>query len=181
MLNLIQKTANKISFLICLALTCFFASCNEDDDNNLKVNIGDSLPVFSIDVYYNGNFDKASPISSTTFAGRPSVLVFFDSTCTDCQRQLPVIQTFFKTWGDEARIICIGRGEPTATIRDYWKKQHFTMPVAPQQDNVIFKQFAETGVPRIYMTDAQGIVRYIFADPSTTVTYEQLTMAYLTL
>lgn len=46
----------------------------------------------------------------------------------------------------------------------YWKEQGFTLPYSAQEDRTVYELFAQTGVPRIYIVDEEGIIRSLFTD-----------------
>jgi hypothetical protein len=73
--------------LLCAILSgCTQTETSEEstDDTSSLVNLGDTLPAFSVT-------DNAGHVySNSTLKGHISVIVFFNTTCPDCQHELPV-------------------------------------------------------------------------------------------
>lgn len=110
---------------------------------------GDALPKFEV-VTLGGEKVSSSDSYSSTL-----VIVFFNTTCGDCQIELPEIQ---RQYDENQRLpenersiyICISREEGATEVERYWREQHLTLPVAPQEDRKIYSQFASIGIPRIF-------------------------------
>ena len=54
------------------------------------------------------------------------------------------------------------------------------MPYSAQEDRKIFELFAKSVVPRIYIVDEDGIIRYIFTD-NPLATFDDLVEAIKTI
>ena len=65
------------------------------------VTVGDALPQFSVQLSDGGVFDTA------TLGGRPSLIIFFNTTCPDCQRTLPEVQEVYETYKSELTFVAI--------------------------------------------------------------------------
>lgn len=51
-----------------------------------------------------------------------------------------------------------------AEIERYWQSKSFSMTYSPQADRSIYNLFATSLIPRIYICDRNGIIRYIHTD-----------------
>ena len=49
-------------------------------------------------------------------------------------------------------------------VAGYWQEQHFTFPYAAQEDRTVYHLFAKSGIPRIYVVDAELTIRSVFTD-----------------
>ena len=98
--------------------------------------------------------------------GKVSVLVFFHTSCSDCQRELPVVQQLYEVYAGNprVRIACISREEPEKEILAYWKSNALTLPYSAQSDRKVYSLFSEEGVPLVYVSDTACNVRYLFTD-----------------
>lgn len=113
---------------------------------------GDSIPDFTI-IDANGRIFHSRQTEQF-----PTVLVFFHTSCRDCQTELPIIQEIKETYPHPIRLICISRAEDDASIRSFWKQNRLSLRYSAQQDKRIFQLFARKTIPRIYIVSSQGII-----------------------
>ena len=131
------------------------ASCiHEDDEWVERVAVGDRLPAFTVTLNDGTRYDSTEP--------GESVIVFFNTSCTDCQRELPLLDARYKAGEfDGQRIVCISRAEEESSVATFWRANGLTLPYSAQPDRRIFDLFASAGIPRIYFVDEQGVVRQV--------------------
>jgi len=129
----------------------------ETEGNNLS--IGDALPDFAV------TMTDGTSVSTSDLIGHPSVIVFFSTTCPDCQKELPEIQ---RLWNSIDRtlvpILLISRAQKKSEIDKYWQANGLSMTYSPQADRTVYSLFATSLIPRIYISDSKGIIRYIHTD-----------------
>lgn len=150
---------------LCLLLTATLlaGSCITEgkhvsmDESNL-VNVGQKLPDFSVALI------SGAEITTTSLTGRPTVIVLFNTGCSDCRRELPVVQRLYDEYADRVTFLCISREEGREEVEQYWNENHLTLPVAPQDDRTVFSLFALRSIPRVYVSDASLTVRTVFAE-----------------
>ena len=146
----------KVAFFIVaiLALTC--TGCVKDpDEPDYSLGAGDRVPRFSV------TLDDGREWSSSAMQGRGAVVVFFNTGCADCRRELPVVQATYDMARAEALpvdFVCIARGEQAASIGPWWSEHGLTMPYSPQPDRRVYGLFASSGIPRIYVADGGGLI-----------------------
>ncbi|MBR2359188.1 MAG: TlpA family protein disulfide reductase [Bacteroidaceae bacterium] len=133
---------------------------NEEHDDAVEVvRIGDKLPDF-----------MALMNDSTTVTGEKlresvSVVMFFHTSCPDCQQTLPHIQQLYNKYAPQGvAFTLISRGEEDASIAAYWESNGLTLPYSPQTDWHVYELFAKQRIPRIYISNPKGVVQYIFTD-----------------
>ena len=136
---------------LCLPL---LSSCVlDDEEREWTLPVGSSLPEFSVVT------DDGQTVTSEDYIGRTGVIAFFNTTCPDCQRELPLLQQAYNdslAAGSNALFLCIAREEQAPAIREYWEKEGLTLPFSPQSDRRVYRMFANIGIPRIFVTDHQG-------------------------
>lgn len=141
--------------------TCLFlSSCIQEKEEPLtgaNLKIGDKIPHFTV------KMNDGSIISEENLKGCISLIVFFHTSCKDCRQVLPVLQRFHEAYS-QYPIACISRAENEVAVAAYWKEQGFTLPYSAQEDRTVYELFAQTGVPRIYIVDEEGIIRCLFTD-----------------
>jgi thiol-disulfide isomerase/thioredoxin len=174
--------------LVLLFASLLFAGCMGEDEetagNDLQV--GDSLPSFSVVLTVNDVGDwrfsgSTITVSNSSLKGKKAVIVFFNTSCPDCQEELPIVQKLYDMTKSNADIefLCISREEDEGSIRRYWSANRLTLPYSPQTDKAVFNLFAGQTIPRIYITDTSSVITSVFTDSPIT-TLEQL-VARLTL
>lgn len=130
-----------------------------DPNDSSIVRVGDRLPDFSVEVV-DGS-------SRTLFNSRDldgtTVIVFFQTGCTDCQRELPELNDYYLRHRQEPgfRMVAIAREESEESISAYWQQHNLSIPYSPQTDRRIFNLFATKYIPRVYICSAEGIVLWM--------------------
>ena len=161
-----MRTKHYILYLFA-ALCCGLPSCVGEPDNNNKkeglVKVGDHVPSFTV---YD---DEGNAFSSSEFAGKQSLLLFFDITCGDCKREFPKIEQVWNSLKDSPDFCMVTisrvtagktREEDIEAVNDYWSSG-FTMPKYFDNNRQVYNLFTEAYVPRVYLIDKQGIVRWM--------------------
>ena len=69
----------------------------DDADATSIVKVGDRIPVFSVEMVDNG---QRSVFSSEQLSG-PTMIVFFHTGCSDCQRELPLVEAWWQSLDDQ--------------------------------------------------------------------------------
>lgn len=152
-----------IRYIYILLLCSLFGGCSsihEDSDEVVeRVKVGDRVPSFSIDVVDNG---VHSTFSTAHLAGE-TVIVFFNTWCPDCQRELPRLNQYYLQHKDDKgfQMVAISRGEGKDVVARFWSEHELQIPYAAQEDNRIYELFASGIIPRVYFVSAQGIVTRI--------------------
>lgn len=154
---------NKIVWLFLMGV--LFAGCALDDSDSGSaggedlVKVGDRLPSFSVEVVSGG---ERYLFSTDRLSGR-TVIVFFNTGCSDCQRELPELNDYYLRHRDEEgfRMVAISREEPEADVKAYWEAHGLSIPYSPQTDRRIYNLFASVTIPRVYVCSPQGIVEWI--------------------
>lgn len=93
--------------------------------------------------------------------GKPSLIVFFSTQCKDCQRELPALNQRYLAHAHDTTFVAIAREQSAADIADYWAANKLSLPYSAQPDRRIYQLFARKGIPRIYISNAEGIVQNV--------------------
>ncbi len=135
---------------IWVSLLLMLWSCvGEKEEPEWVLKAGDRLPDFEVTTI------DGQKVSSADSYKTNLIIVFFNTTCKDCQRELPVVQAQYEEnlelpESERSQYICIAREEGAADIEQYWTDNHLTLPVSSQTDRSIYSKFASIGIPRIY-------------------------------
>lgn len=153
---------SKVVILLCIVLAVFSSCITDDDDDrgDFALVAGDALPQFSVEMSDGG------VLNTQSFSGKVGVIVFFHTDCPDCQKELPVIQKVYDTYKENPDVLlsCISRSESGSEVQAYWEKHSFTLPFSAQNDDAVFSLFASHTIPRILITDKEGIIRAVYTD-----------------
>lgn len=127
--------------------------------------VGDQLPEFEV------TMNDGSVVRTADLLGQPSVVVLFSVDCPDCRHELPEIQRLWNLNeadslipGQRIPIVLIARKCMEEDIKPFWQFAELTMPYSPQPDRRVYSLFAPRVIPRIYVSDAQGIIRHMYVD-----------------
>lgn len=121
--------------------------------------MGDKLPDFEV-VMSDG-----SVVSNDSLEGNVSLVMFFHTSCPDCQQALPRVQEIYDEYVPKGvSFTLIGRECGKDEIEAYWVENGLNMPYSEQNDRGVYNIFASSRIPRIYISDENGTVRYIFTD-----------------
>ena len=164
-----------IRWTVYALLTIFcLASCIKDRiPQGADLEVGARLPEFSV------TMNDGSTVSTADLLGDISCIVFFHTGCPDCRKTLPLIQELYDRYGNgTARFVCISREEGAGPVAEYWSANGYTIPYSAQDDRRIYNLFATFAVPRIYISDRDGIIRSIWTD-SPIPTFGELEAALL--
>lgn len=139
-------------------LSCVKESTHRLDDEGAIVVKGQQLPEFDLTLNGGGTLRTAD------LAGRPSLIVFFNTQCGDCRKELPIVNQIYADYANRVQFVCISRSEGAESVSRFWEENHLAMPYSPQSDRTIYSLFALRTIPRIYLSDASLKVQRTFVE-----------------
>ncbi len=153
----------RLFILITIAIglsSCTESEYHEVEDSSTHISVGDSLPHFSV------NDNSGNCVSDKTLRGKVAIIVFFNTDCPDCQKELPVINIVYKAYQNNTNtaFIAISREEMTNDVDAFWKDHAITIPYSAHNDRSVYNLFASSVIPRIYIANKKGIVTFISSD-----------------
>ena len=135
------------------------AGCIKEGMTGADLKVGESLPDFEV------MMDDGTVMNDEILDDGISVVMFFHTSCPDCQQVLPVMQDIYDEYASKSVRFClISREDPSDNIRVYWEEKGFNMPYSAQNDRSVYQKFAKERIPRVYINEKGGIIRYIFTD-----------------
>lgn len=160
---------SRIFFLLSACLLAVLSiSCITEEEKGASLGVGDRLPEFSVET------SDGAVVSNVSLMGNVSVIMFFHTGCPDCQQALPVMQLAYDEYAPlGVGFICISREEGADEVTPYWERFGYTLPYSAQSDRHIYSLFATSIVPRIYISDAEGVIRHVYTDDPV-LTYDDL-------
>jgi thiol-disulfide isomerase/thioredoxin len=158
------------NILLLCAVVCLWGCISEEEEQVVnRVKVGDVVPSFAV---LSADGVSGEGFEPSDFEGRRSVVVFFQTTCGDCRREMPKIHEAWLHFADnsadpEVRFILISRGENAATVAEYWtsattgKPSFAPMPYYLDPNREAFNKFANSYVPRLYLVGTDGRVKFM--------------------
>ncbi len=147
--------------LLCLVITgC--SSFSEEEEVVERIKVGDHVPSFTVQVK-DGMQQRT--FSSDQLTGE-TVIVLFNTSCSDCKRELPVMNRYYLQHKDDPgfQMVAISREEGEESIAAFWKEQGLEIPYSAQEDRHIYSLFATSIIPRVYFCNSEGIVTRVFIE-----------------
>lgn len=146
-------------FFAIICLIGIVSGCIKENNTAGDIKVGDSLPEFKVVM------NDGSLASDDLLRGSVSVVMFFHTSCPDCQQTLPHMQMIYDEYIPKGvKTALISREESADDIKTYWVDNGLNMPYSAQNDRGVYELFASSRIPRIYISDENGTVRYIFTD-----------------
>ncbi len=155
----------KIVKLVLMLLGSIVMGCSsfgEDNEVTELVKEGDRVPSFSVNVK---DGERQTTFSTDSLTGE-TIIMLFNTSCSDCQRELPVMNRYYLEHKDEAgfQMVAISREEDEQSVATYWREHELRIPYSAQTDRTIYNLFASSIIPRIYFCNAKGIVTKIYIE-----------------
>ena len=133
--------------------------CIKEKQTGADLKVGDILPDFEVVM------NDGSVVTDEILKEKVSVVMFFHTTCPDCQQALPIMQNIYDEYASKGVVfVLISREEGSEDIAGYFNENGLKMPFSAQKDRKVYELFAKTRIPRIYIYDRDGIIRYIYTD-----------------
>lgn len=144
---------------VVLAVMMCLAGCINEKIEGADLKVGDMIPDFEVVM------DDGSVISDDVLKESVSVVMFFHTSCPDCQQVLPEMQKIYDKYASQGvNIALISREESEMSISAFWEKKCFNMPYSAQNGREVYLKFARERIPRVYVCEKGGIIRYMFTD-----------------
>jgi thiol-disulfide isomerase/thioredoxin len=119
--------------------------------------VGEPLPDFSVQTFDGKSLSRAG------FAGKPLLLVFWNTWCSDCMRELPEINRLAEKFAPrKVAVLAINTAlnDTESKARAYWKKSAYSFPSGFDQTFELGRLFRVRGVPTVFLVDSRGVIRY---------------------
>ncbi|MBR5836460.1 MAG: TlpA family protein disulfide reductase [Bacteroidales bacterium] len=143
------------TFLLLVVLT----GCVKERQTGADLKVGDSLPDFEV------TMNDGIVMSDDSLKRSVSVVMFFHTSCGDCQQVLPQMQQVYDEYIDKGVLFAfISREDSGSSVASFWKEKGLNMPYSAQTDRKVYEKFARERIPRVYICEKGGIIRYIHTD-----------------
>ena len=141
------------------AILSVLAGCIKEEHKGADLKVGDRLPDFRVEL------NDGRTVTDESLSETVSVVMFFHTSCPDCQQVLPRMQMIYDKYASKnVQIALISREESVESIESFWKEKGLEMPYSAQMNKLVYESFARTRIPRVYVCEKGGIIRHIFTD-----------------
>lgn len=112
---------------------------------------GDRLPPFSLT-------NEKETIHSARLQKQIALLIFFNTTCSDCRQAFPAIYSLYKRYEKEENvsIVLIAREQNDTEVKEYFTRQHYEMDFFSDPDRKVYALFASETIPRLFLAEKGG-------------------------
>ena len=157
---------------VLLPLGCI-NDADETAEETTLVKIGQQAPDFTAEM------TDGSRIRLSELRGKVVLLTFWDPECPACRREMTEAQSRIADRIKSAGVnyLPISRGYDKRTITDFCKNNGYTFPVGIDPNKEIYGLYATKFVPRSFIIDKGGVIRYIYVEYELNKLEEILTAA----
>ena len=154
--NMSQIMKRVVYVFIVLAGLC---GCIKENPKGADLKVGESLPDFEVVM------NDGTVVTDDLLKESVSVVMFFSTSCQDCRQTLPQMQKIYDEYASKGvGFALVSRAEPEASIISFWEENSLMMPYSAQNNREVYELFAKEGIPRVYICEKGGIIRYIHTD-----------------
>lgn len=133
--------------------------CIKERQTAADLKAGDSIPDFKVEM------NDGRVVRDEDLKENVSVIMFFHTSCPDCQQVLPEMQRIYDEYASESVcIVLISREDSRPSVESFWQEKDLNMPFSAQNDRKVYEKFAQSRIPRVYICEKGGIIRYVFTD-----------------
>ena len=140
-----------------------------------SLRIGDALPSISL-----SGVDGVPVKIPESLRGRVAVLHFWRIGCSSCQLEMPAMDVLYKQNRRKGlEILAVNVGQKKEVVRNFAAELDVSYPLLIDPDEKGARLFGVTDVPRTYVIDRKGIVRYRILGGATPETLKKLVLSLL--
>ena len=118
---------------------------------------GDRAPWFSAELADGGTFEMAD------LQGKIILINFWATWCGPCVGEMPAFQSLYKDYADnpDVAIVAVDVEEKKKTVDYFAETNHYTFPIAYDEDGKIGMQYPTSGIPYTVIVGKDGYIRTI--------------------
>ncbi len=151
--NLRDKTAGRITLaLVVLLLTLPALPCTA----GATLRIGDLLPPLTL-----SSVDGTVIRIPESLSGKVVILHFWQIGCSSCRLEMPAMDHLYSAYRKKGlEILAINVGQKRDAVKSFASDLKVSFPILVDADSKSAALYGVTDVPRTYVIDRSGVIRY---------------------
>jgi len=114
------------------------------------------------------------------FRGKVIILHFWAGGCSSCKEEMPAMEKLYEMYGRKGLVIlAVNVGQRKEVVRQLAKDAGITYPVLLDPDQKMAASYDVVGVPRTYLVDRKGIIRYKILGSASSETLKKQVLSLL--
>lgn len=93
-------------------------------------------------------------------SAQPTLLLFFTTLCSSCQKAAPAISQQLEPLKEHLQLVAVGRDHSVEELTAWGQDNEVAYQLVADPDRQLFSRFAKMHVPRIYLIDTEGRIKY---------------------
>jgi len=110
-----------------------------------------AAPAFSLPVLNQ----SGQKVSLSDYAGRPLIVNFFASWCEPCQKETPLLATFYRTEHGKMAIVGLDENDVLGSATSFTHKEGVSYPVGFDPGVIAASAYGVAGLPQTFFLDAR--------------------------
>lgn len=100
-------------------------------------------------------------MSLAQFKGKPVYVNFWATWCRYCVQEFPDIESAWRDYGQSGKIafLAVDASEAPDAVREYLRRNNFTVPVLLDRDGVVSQRYLVQGLPTSYFIGRDGRIK----------------------
>ncbi len=146
-----------------------------DTGNAATLRIGDTVPSITLPGV-NGKTLRIPEI----FRGKVMVLHFWQIGCTSCRLEMPAMDDLYSTYRKKGlEVLAVNVGQRKEDVRAFTAELGVSYPILIDADGKSSSLYGVTDVPRTYIVDRSGVIRYRIFGGATPEVLKKLIISLL--
>ena len=110
-----------------------------------------AAPAFSLPVLGQ----SGQKVSLSDYAGRPLIVNFFASWCEPCQKETPLLATFYRAEHGKVAIVGLDENDAQGSAASFTRKEGVSYPVGFDPGVIAASAYGVAGLPQTFFLDAR--------------------------
>ena len=137
--------------------------------------IGDTLPSTTF-----SRLDGAPVRIPEAFTGKVIILHFWQIGCSSCKLEIPAMDVLYKKYrGKGLEILAVNVGQKKETVKSFAGELAVSYPLLLDTEGKSAAFYGVTDIPRTYVIDRKGVVRYRIFGGATPEMLKKLVLSLL--
>ena len=128
-------------------------ACSSTSGDTIAYSCPAAAPAFSLPALSAA--DTTGTVSLTQYAGKPLIVNFFASWCAPCQRETPLIASFYKASAGHVAILGVDSNDTTAKATAFVRAKGVSYPVGVDPQFITASAYNVDALPQTFFLDSR--------------------------